>query len=154
MNANIEIQLNAMLANKNGIIEAVNEIANDEHFLSTSAGLEDIPTALRSLTTVGDSLYFSTDDTSAYRKKVPSRAQPMTQLISVGGMTRVDKSPNLLDFMTSNYRYITAPPNWYNTLGVTIPAGTYRVSFDVSHMDGEFADGDGAGVYAYYGTSV
>ena len=152
MNANIDTQLNAMLANRNAINEAINLRAG-ETLINADAGLTDAPEAILSIPTDSNTLYYKTDDASAYEKLVPRGAQPMTQLISVGGMTRVDKSPNLLPFMATGQYYITAPPNWYNFVDVTIPAGTYRITYNLT-QDGEDAAGDSSFVNAYYGSYV
>lgn len=150
MNEALSTALDAMEANVSNIKTAITERGGS---ISTDAGLVHLPDAVRSIPSGDSSLYFHEDNTSAYRKIVPRGAQPYSHLKSVGGMTRVDKSPNLLDFMTYSTYYITAPPQWFNSVEVTIPAGTYRLTFDVI-LDGEWADGDGSDVYASYGSYV
>ena len=122
MNANIEAQLNAMLANRNAINEAINLRAG-ETLINADAGLTDAPSAILSIPTDSNTLYYKTDDTSAYEKLVPRGAQPMTQLISVGGMTRVETGANLL---TMGVKHLSLNATYPLVFSERLPAGTYR----------------------------
>jgi hypothetical protein len=127
MNANIETQLNAMLANRNAINEAINLRAG-ETLINADAGLTDAPSAILSIPTDSNTLYYKTDDTSAYQKLVPRGAQPMTQLISVGGITRIETGANLLIEATDSGISTDVGVNQYENFYLTkrLPAGTYR----------------------------
>lgn len=64
--------------------------------LTATAGMKDFPNAIFNIP-ADASLAYYTDDTTAYKKTVPSGAEEYAQIKSVGGMTRVEYSPNFLE---------------------------------------------------------
>jgi hypothetical protein len=62
--------------------------------ISATAGMQDFPSVIFNIP-ADASLAYYTDDTTAYRKIVPSAAEEYTPIQSVGGMTRKVVSPNL-----------------------------------------------------------
>lgn len=69
--------------------------------ISATAGLKDLPGAIFNIP-ADSSLAYYTDDASAYRKTVPSGVEEYAQLMSVGGMTRIEISPNLVEEASAN----------------------------------------------------
>ena len=89
--------------------------------ISETAGLKDLPSAIFNIP-ADASLAYYTDDTSAYKKTVPSGAEDYAQLKSVGGMTRESISPNILEGAGANGFIFNGHPYFY-----TLESGKYRL---------------------------
>lgn len=122
--------------------------------IASNAGLKDLPLAISNIP-IDSNISFYDDATEAYSKIVPVGAQPQAQLISVGGMTRVETGANLLTMGVRHLNLKNAdPPYVFSKL---LPAGTYRyfekIEYDYTMDDPDFSSNAYVGVGGAFATN-
>ena len=127
MNEALANALDVMDAKVDESISAVMERGGS---ITANAGLVHLPDAIRSIPSGDTSLYFHTDNTSAYKKTVPSGAQSKTSIVSVGGKTRVITGANLFPYAAANGKRVSleVDAQEQSVGSVLLPKGSYRFS--------------------------